>query len=50
MLSFLDSYEYNFYIAFNDLASDIEDEFWNVESYTLDMAKKIYNCFGFICD
>lgn len=41
MLSFLDSLEYNFYIAFDDVASDIKDEFWNVESYTPDMAKKM---------
>ena len=41
MLSFLDSHEYNFYIAFDDLASDIEDEFWDVEFYTSDMAKKM---------
>lgn len=41
MLRFLDSNEYNFYIAFDDLASNEKDEFWNVESYTSDMAKKM---------
>ena len=41
MLNFLNTHEYNFHIAFDDLASNTKDEFWDVESYTSDMAKKM---------
>ena len=36
MLNFLNTHEYNFHIAFDDLASNTKDEFWDVESYTSD--------------
>lgn len=41
MLGFLNRNEYNFNIAFDDLSSDKEDEFWDVQSYTSDLAKKM---------
>ncbi|MDE5856055.1 MAG: DUF2691 family protein [Anaeroplasmataceae bacterium] len=41
MLSFLNNEEYSFNLVFVDLTADKEDEFFDVESFTSDMAKKM---------
>lgn len=41
MIDFLNSEEYYFNLAFLDLTADKEDEFFDVESFTSEMAKKM---------